>query len=559
MKRVSLIFLAIVATAICARAQYPRIQPDVVAEAKAKQAEADKLSDEAFAKAMPVIKEWEAKGKPYLPGAAKPGDLPQAKVPAFPGAWGGGMYSFGGRSGKVFVITNLADSGPGSFREACEAGGPRFIVFNVAGIIHLKNRIRIRAPYITIDGSTAPGDGVCIAGNTVELETHDVIVRYMRFRRGETWVGDRNDSLGGNPTGNIMIDHVSGSWGLDENMSMYRHMYQPPGGGRQLKLPTVNITMQNCIFSEGLDTYHHAFGSTIGGLNSTFHHNLWACNTGRNPSVGMYGDFTFVNNVLFNWVHRTIDGGDNNSDFNIINNYLKPGPATPKGEPISYRLLKPESERSKNVVDHFGKAYVNGNIVEGNAKVTADNWDGGVQPEVREHPLNKVLAEIRTNAPFPHAPLPIQPASQVLETVLDNVGATLPKRDAVDQRVIKMVRTGKVTAKPGPNIHEELSHASYSDETIAGLIRLVSLGIITNPSQVGGYPNYQGEPIKDLCADGIPLSWKKKYKLDVDDVGLAQKDLQGDGYTVIEKYLYGLDPTKKIDWKNPRSNVNTLR
>ena len=121
-------------------------------------------------------------------------------------------------------------AGPGSFREACEAGGPRIVVFNVAGIIRLKDRIRIRAPYITIDGNTAPGDGVCIAGDTVELETHDVIIRHMRFRRGETWVGDRNDSFGGNPTGNIMIDHVSASWGLDENMSMYRHMYQPPDG-----------------------------------------------------------------------------------------------------------------------------------------------------------------------------------------------------------------------------------------------------------------------------------------------------------------------------------------
>ena len=100
------------------------------------------------------------------------------------------MYSFGGRGGKVLVVTNLNDSGPGSFREACEAGGPRIVVFNVAGIIRLKDRIRIRAPYITIAGNTAPGDGVCIAGNTVELETHDVVIRHMRFRRGET-VGGR--------------------------------------------------------------------------------------------------------------------------------------------------------------------------------------------------------------------------------------------------------------------------------------------------------------------------------------------------------------------------------
>src|SRR5450759_3627657 len=204
-----------------ARAQYPRVPPDVQAEANTKKVAADKRSDEAFEKALPTIKAWEAKGKPYLPGAGEPKDLPQAKIPSFPGAWGGGMYSFGGRGGKVFVVTNLSDSGPGSFREACEAGGPRIVVFNVAGIIRLKERIRVRAPYITIAGNPAPGDGVCLAGDTVELETHDVIIRHMRFRRGETWVGDRDDSLGGNPTGNIMIDHVSASWGLDECMSMY--------------------------------------------------------------------------------------------------------------------------------------------------------------------------------------------------------------------------------------------------------------------------------------------------------------------------------------------------
>src|SRR5437763_11046884 len=311
-------------------AQYPKVPKDVAHAAAEAQAAADKRSDEAWQKAQPAIREWAAKGKPYIPWASKPGDLPQAGIPAFPGAEGGGMYSFGGRGGKVYVVTSLEDSGAGTFREALEAAGPRIVVFNVAGIIKQKDRIRVRAPYITIDGSHAPGEGVCIAGNTVELENHDAIIRHMRFRRGATDVTDRNDSFGGNPVGNIMIDHVSASWGLDECMSMYRHMYHPPDGGRDLKLPTVNITIQNSIFSEGLNTYHHAFGSTIGGLNSTFHHNLWACNTGRNPSVGMYGDFTFVNNVLFNWVHRSVDGGDHMSYFSVFNNYFKPGPATPK-------------------------------------------------------------------------------------------------------------------------------------------------------------------------------------------------------------------------------------
>jgi hypothetical protein len=372
----------------------------------------------------------------------------------------------------------------------------------------------------------------------------------MRFRRGAMDVTDRNDSFGGNPVGNVMIDHVSASWGLDECMSMYRHMYRPPDGGKDLKLPTVNITIQNSIFSEGLNTYNHAFGSTIGGLNSTFHHNLWACNAGRNPSVGMYGDFTFVNNVLFNWVHRSVDGGDHESRFNIINNYLKPGPATPLDNPVSYRLLKPESERSKTVVDHFGKAYVAGNFVEGNEKVTKDNWDGGVQPAVSKEPLDEALAKIRVNEPFQHALLTILPADKAYDYVLANAGATQPSRDAVDTRVIEMVRTGKVSATPGPDVREPFSHVGYSQDVIEKIVELIPKGIITDPSQVGGYPQYRGEPFKDSDNDGMPDEWESKYGLNPNDPSDAAKDLSGDGYTNVEKYLNDIDPTKKIDWKN---------
>lgn len=536
-------------------AQYPSVPKPIAAEAAAKQAAADQRSDEAFARALPVIREWAAKGKPYLPGAAEPKDLPQAKIPAFPGAWGGGMYSFGGRGGKVFVVTSLADRGPGTFREACEAGGPRTIVFNVAGIIRLTERIRIRAPYVTIDGGSAPGDGICIAGDTVELESHDIIIRHLRFRRGETWVGDRNDSIGGNPTGNIMIDHVSASWGLDENMSIYRHMHDHDGNPAtpDLKLPTVNITIQNSIFSEGLNTYHHAFGSTIGGLNSTFHHNLWACNTGRNPSVGMYGDFTFANNVLFNWVHRTVDGGDQRSEFNIINNYLKPGPATPKGQPISYRLLKPESERSKTVFDNFGKAYVTGNVVEGNDRVTKDNWDGGVQPASKA-PVAEVLPSIRLTKPVTHAPLQIQSATEAFESVLANAGATRPRRDAVDERIIRSVRTGQVTAKAGElsALETDLARYGYKSNTVAELTRLIPLGIITHPSQVGGHPEYKGTPWKDTDHNGLPDDWEQKHfgRLGVDPAA----DADADGYTNLEEFLNGTDPRRAVDYTKLANN-----
>lgn len=537
--------LAALLASLCqlADGQYPKITQEVAAESRVRLDEVFRRSDEAWEKAQPAVEAGEKAGKPYLPGARRPKDLPQADIPAFPGAQGGGMYSFGGRGGKVFVVTTLADDGPGSFREALEAGGPRIVVFNVAGIIELKSRLIVRAPYITINGATAPGDGVCIAGDSVELETHDVVIRYLRFRRGDTWVGDRNDALGGNPVGNIMLDHVSASWGLDENLSMYRHMYQPPDGSRELKLPTVNITIQNSIFSEGLDTYNHAFGSTLGGYNSTFHHNLWACNTGRNPSVGMNYDFTFTNNVLYNWRHRTVDGGDHLSFYTIVNNYYKPGPTTPKDDPVGYRVLKPEQRRSSYYLLDYGKAYVEGNIVEGNDRVTADNWDGGVQvdiPEPRE-PLKKgvrvlsqeeALAEIRSEEPYPHSYLEIESAQDAYASVLKNAGATLPKRDPVDERIVEMVRTGTVTYEKGK-------------------------GIITDIAQVGGYPEYRGEPYTDTDSDGMPDDWEQSHGLNAQDAGDAAGDLNGDGYTNIEDFLNGLDPTAPAKaWPAPRTYVD---
>jgi hypothetical protein len=560
MKKSLFTFCAVLALAVSARPQgYPQVPSDIMAAARRDHAAANRLSDEAFQRALPVIKEWEARGKPYIPGAAKPQDLPQAKIPAFPGAWGGGMYSFGGRGGKVIVVTNLNDSGPGSFRDACEQGGPRIVVFNVAGLIRINAPISIRAPYITIAGNTAPGDGVCIAGNTVEINTHDVIVRYMRFRRGKTDPADRDDSFGGNPVGNIMIDHVSASWSLDENISMYRHMYEPATGGKELKLPTVNVTIQNSISSESLNIYHHAFGSTLGGLNSTFLRNLWACNTGRNPSVGMYGDFTFVNNVLFNYRHRTIDGGDQRSLFNIINNYFKPGPGTLHNE-VAYRLLKPESERSKTVVDNFGKAYVAGNVVEGYDKVTKDNWDGGVQPQARAEPLETALSKIRVDQPFPHAPLEIISAKAAYDYVLDHAGATLPRRDAVDIRIIKEVRTGVI-----PPLHiAEGSQAKakfygYAQKWTDQLAEQVKQGYITDPSEVGGWPEYKGTPYQDSDGDGMPDDWETAHGLNPHDPSDATTDLNGDGYSNIEEFIYGLDPQgKKIDWTNLKNNVDPL-
>jgi hypothetical protein len=525
-----------------ATAQYPDIPADVQRSADSLMKAAVRHSDSAWAIAYPIIQEEAAKyQRPYVPWAARPVDLPQAGIPAFPGAEGGGKYSFGGRGGKVIVVTNLNDDGPGSLRWACEQGGARIVVFNVSGIIRIKTPLIIRAPYITIQGQTAPGDGVCVAGESFWLNTHDVVIRYMRFRRGETWVGRRDDAIGGNPVGNIMIDHVSASWGLDENMSMYRHMYNDstPNLKAEEKLGTVNITIQNSIFSESLDTWNHAFGSTLGGENCAFVRNLWANNAGRNPSIGWNGIFNFANNVVFNWVHRSTDGGDYTAMYNIINNYYKPGPATPdQSKPIAHRILKPESGRSKLGYAVYGRAYVNGNIVEGNARVTKDNWDGGVQ--VEEQPdAGKYKDKMKWNKPLPMPEFTIIPALQAKEFVLSNAGATLPVRDAVDKRIVEQVKTGKiiVSDKVVPPTtqfkHRRMPLDSYK------------IGIITDISQVGGYPEYKGTAYKDSDNDGIPDAWETAHGLNAKNAADAAA-ITKSGYSNIEVYLNSVVDIKNV-------------
>ena len=568
MKSISVLTVLLLATA-CSTAFSRESWPIPAGDDLKRQEEFKAYGQQVASNVAPQLVEWAKKGKPFIPWAAKPEDLPQAKVPAFPGAEGGGEFSFGGRGGKVYVVTNLNDSGPGSYREACEAAGPRIVVFNVAGIIHLQQPVWIEAPYITIDGHTAPGDGICIAGETTFMDAHDIVIRYMRFRRGNTSVFDRQSGLCGNPVGNIIIDHCSASWGNDQTMDTYRHLYQAPTGGPTLKLPTVNDTFQWCIVYEGLNLYNHAFGGDWGGRNTGFHHNLFACNTGRNPSVAMSFDFNFVNNVLFNWRHRSIDGGDANSRFNIISNYFKPGPAT-LDNPVRYRILEPAQSWSKtNRVSRWGKAYVAGNFVDGYPNVTADNWDGGVQFEKAPDAdangdiakgliddkdfYTKIIAAVRVDKPFPMAPIQMESAQDAYHSVLKNAGANLPIQDSVDQRAIQETSTGKVWSEG------KVFTPPHRNDLVKNDIGQAGNGIITDVSQVGGYPDYKGEPIKDMCPDGIPLSWKEKYHLDTKDAALAQEDLQGDGYTVMDKYLAGLDPTKKIDWNDPQSNVNTLK
>lgn len=563
----------LLAAAFCAAAsslfaQYPQVTSEANARWNKKAHLEDSLSEVAWQKALPVIEEEARHGRPYILWAHRPDDLPQAEIPAFPGAEGGGMYTFGGRGGKVIVVTNLNDRGPGSFREACETGGARIVVFNVSGIIRLETPINVRAPYITIAGQTAPGDGICIAGESFAVNTHDVIVRHMRFRRGETGVEHREDSFGGNPVGNIMIDHCSCEWGLDENISFYRHMYDESEGqydNKASKYPTVNVTIQNTISAKALDTYNHAFGSTLGGENAAFVRNLWASNSGRNPSIGWNGVFNFVNNVVYNWVHRTADGGDYSAQFNFINNYYKPGPATPTNTPVGHRILKPESGRSK--LDHhvYGRVYAEGNIMEGYPEITADNWAGGIQVETSDG-CDGHESYMRQSRPAAMPYLRILSAQEAYEYVLGHAGATVPCRDIVDERIIEEVRnknpyyvkdaikyqgdvsglSPKSQAEDGSFKHRRMAKDSYK------------LGIINDPRQMGGYPEYKGTPRVDTDGDGMPDEWEIANGLNPNDPSDANGDVNGDGYTNIEKWINGIPTTSRVDWRNLANNYDTL-
>ncbi len=461
---------------------------------------------------------------------ANAGVLNKAPIPAFPGAEGAGAFTPGGRGGKIFGVTNLRDSGPGSLRYALEAEGLRIVIFRVSGIISLEKPLTISNPYITIAGQTAPGDGICIRGQTTEINTHDVVLRYLRFRRGN--IKDRNDALGGYPVGNIIIDHCSASWGLDENLSLYRYMKKMPNGPDR-KMPVENLTIQWCISSEALDLNNHAFGATWGGKNCSFHHNLFACNTGRNPSIGWGDHFDFRNNVLFNWRHRTIDGGDASSMVNIVANYYKPGPAVNKGA-VRYRICRPQHLDMYSEAQRDGKWYVADNFVVGNPKVSANNWDGGVQFDdvETEAEIKILIRKVRAATPTPAPTIKQQSAEQAYKLVLARAGATLPKRDPVDERIISIVRTGKPTFKNG---------------------------IINIPSDIGGWPDYKSSPAPaDSDHDGMPDTWEKKFSLKWNDPSDGAQDTDGDGYTNVEEWLNGTDPTQFVDYRKPENNINTL-
>lgn len=438
---------------------------------------------------------------------------------AFPTAEGYGKYTVGGRGGKVYEVTNLNDSGEGSLRAAVEAEGPRTVVFRVSGTIDLKRALSIKNPYITIAGQTAPGDGICIKRYPLNIGADEVIIRYIRVRLGNE-TGNDTDAISCRYRKNIILDHVSASWSIDETMSVYH---------------CENVTIQWCMITESLfNSNHvkgsHGFGGIWGSNNSSYHHNLIAHHSSRNvrwASGG--GNNDYRNNVLYNWGYNSSYGGEKQqvgnpkfSSFkiNFVSNYYKPGPATLAGE-VSYRIVNP-SYRGEN---DYGMWYVANNVVEGNEKVSADNWNGGVQPKGGE----KMLKKFRLDTPWNSMKINEQSPEEAYKTVLANAGCTLPKRDVIDNRIVDEVRNGYATYEG--TFYKKLKKVKDASK---------KTGIIDSQEDVGGWPLLKSAPAPaDSDHDGMPDEWEKKNGLNPNDPADGNT-VNEDGYTNLEKYLNSL-------------------
>ncbi|WBL24670.1 pectate lyase family protein [Zunongwangia sp. HGR-M22] len=444
---------------------------------------------------------------------------------AFPGAQGYGRFAIGGRGGKVVEVTNLNDEGEGSLRYAVEEiNGPRTIVFNVSGNIELKSRLVISDKYVTVAGQTAPGKGITMSRAPIGLTGDDGILRFLRVRIG---AGRTYDGMGLTGANHSIIDHSSISWTIDESFS---------------SRGAHNITLQRTLISEALNIADHGkyeggkmhgYAATIGGDIGSFHHNLLAHNYGRNWSLGggltgngyYAGRLDIRNNVVYNWGHRTTDGGAH--EVNFVNNYYKPGPSTD----LFFALT----------MDHEGvglgsqKAYFKGNVMPGTFGL--ENQEKGRRSKISNDEI--VDYETFVDEPFFPSYVETQPATLAYKIVLSDVGSNLPL-DNHDKRII-----------------QETIDSTYKYKgSISGLA-----GMIDTEEDAGGWEEYPEETRPadwDTDHDGLPNWWEKAKGLNVNsakgDFSEANSDSNKDGFTELENYLNWLaephyigEAEKKID------------
>jgi len=452
----------------------------------------------------------------------------QAQLVAFPGAEGYGRLATGGRGGRVIEVTNLNDAGPGSLRDAFAQypGEPLTVVFRVGGLIELASPLRLSRSNVTIAGQTAPGDGICLKNYTFKIFGQNIIVRYVRSRPGNTSGANKSGVYGLNMENcrNFIVDHCSFSWSIEETATFYDNKYS---------------TVQWCLVSESLNSSFngkgdHGYAGVWGGQYASYHHNLVAHHHSR--AIRFNGarahDTTAVvdyrNNVIYNWGDMyaaygneiVIPGGS--GQLNMVNNYYKGGPATPAAKAaFIFDITQAYDPAQPN--RPVATVYASGNYDHGYPAVTADNWRGIRLHNYPATPANFAL--FRQAAPTPGlAPITTQTAQAAYESVLAGAGATLPRRDAIDQRIVRETRTGTATG------------SSPSGSATYGLHQ----GIIDTQDDVGGWPAYATGPAPtDTDHDGLPDAWEVAHQLNPRDPADRNK-LAASGYTYLEEYLNGL-------------------
>lgn len=445
---------------------------------------------------------------------------------AFPGAEGAGANATGGRGGDVYYVTTLANSGAGSLRNGitgAPAGG-RTILFKVSGNIVLTSTLTIDHSNITVAGQTAPGDGICLQNYSFNINANNVILRHIRTRLG-TNAMQESDAMWINGGTNIIVDHVSASWSVDETLSTSRSVDK--------------LTVQNCFITESLrNSIHskgqHGYGGIISSdINSTFtyHHNLYAHHTSRNPRTGSDTSnnvmrLDFRNNAVYNWGFFASYGGpsDENTELNYVSNYFLAGPFSTKTHAFDGDALTTVIHQSGNVIDNNKNGALDG---------VASGWSMFTGTFTQ------------TNSPFDVPAMPTDTPQVALQKVIALSGAMHWRRDAYDQRIARTVRL-----QTGQHIDFVAGNpfaGDYITNNISG----------TNYTGVNPWPTLASEtaPI-DTDNDGMPDWWELAVGLNPNLATDRNTTNVFTGYTKLEEYLNWLADAHALCDRNGTVDVN---